>query len=215
MVEESFCGVHNFWMMSIKRLVDLVISSITLVILSPLLLIIGLLVKKSSKGPIYYRGVRSGLGGKKFKIYKFRTMVENAENIGGPTTSSNDPRVTKLGSFLRKTKIDELPQLINVLSGDMSIVGPRPEVLEYTSQYKGDEKLILTMRPGITDYSSIEFADLDDRVGDSDPDLFFREHILPRKNELRIFYVKNWSLATDFLIIFKTVNRVFKRAFSS
>ncbi len=219
-MEKTSCGEcvsinYSSLLLTMKRAIDILIASLALSVVSPVLLLVSLLVKKSSTGSVFYRGLRAGLDGNDFKIIKFRTMVENAENLGGPTTGSNDPRVTKVGGFLRKTKLDELPQLINVLVGDMSIVGPRPEVLEYTSQYTGEEKLILQMRPGITDYSSIEFADLDDRVGDSDPDLFFREHILPRKNKLRVYYVKNWSLSTDFLIILKTLNRVLKRVFFS
>ncbi len=141
-------------------------------------------------------------------------MVSDAELRGGPTTGTNDPRITNIGVLLRKTKIDELPQFINVLLGDMSLVGPRPEVLEYTNQYVGDECLILCMRPGITDYASVEFADLDDRVGTQDPDRYFREHILPQKNALRVKYVKNWTLVSDFKILWETFKRVLKRGFS-
>jgi lipopolysaccharide/colanic/teichoic acid biosynthesis glycosyltransferase len=135
-------------------------------------------------------------------------MVNNAESLGGPTTGYQDHRVTMVGRFLRRTKIDELPQFINVLIGDMSIVGPRPEVLEYTNQYQGDERLILTMRPGITDYASIEFADLDDIVGREDPDTYFEQYILPRKNFLRLKYVKEWSVFTDIRILCMTFKRI-------
>lgn len=135
----------------------------------------------------------------------------DAESHGGPTTATDDRRVTSAGWFLRRTKIDELPQFLNVLVGDMSLVGPRPEVLEYTSQYKGEEECILYMRPGITDYASIEFADLDNLVGNQDPDKYFREHILPHKNELRVKYVKEWSLFGDFKILGKTSLLVMKR----
>ncbi len=127
--------LHSQCLLSIKRLIDIIISSVVLFCMSPFLLLIGLLVKFFSSGPVFYSGIRSGFGGKTFKIYKFRSMVENAEALGGPTTGSNDQRVTKIGALLRKTKLDELPQFINVLLGDMSIVGPRPEVLEYTSQF--------------------------------------------------------------------------------
>ena len=205
----------RYWEKHLKRFFDIVFSFFLLGGLLPFFILIGIAVKASSKGPIFYRGIRTGYRGAEFQIFKFRTMVENAEMIGGATTGSNDVRVTKIGRFLRKTKIDELPQLINVLLGDMSIVGPRPEVPKYTSQYIGEEKLILEMQPGITDYSSIEFVDLDDRVGDFDPDAFFREHILPRKNELRVFYVKNWSLYNDLKIVIRTIYRVFKRIIQS
>jgi lipopolysaccharide/colanic/teichoic acid biosynthesis glycosyltransferase len=131
--------------------------------------------------------------------------------LGGPTTGTNDKRITPIGAFLRKTKLDEIPQFINVLTGDMSLVGPRPEVLEYTATYTGEEKIILSMRPGITDYASIEFADLDDRVGRVDPDKYFREHIMPKKTALRVKYVKEWSLGSDIKILWLTLFRVMKR----
>jgi lipopolysaccharide/colanic/teichoic acid biosynthesis glycosyltransferase len=190
---------------------DIVVAMVALVIAWPVFVIAALIVKMSSPGPIFYRGVRSGLNGVPFRILKFRTMVENAENLGGPTTGTNDPRVTRVGAFLRRTKLDELPQFLNVLKGDMSLVGPRPEVLEYTALYTGEDKCILSMRPGITDYASIEFADLDDLVGNIDPDKYFREHIMPRKTELRLTYVKEWSLGTDIHILWMTFIRIIKR----
>lgn len=202
---------HPVWALSVKRLIDIAFSSVALLLLWPLLVSIAVCIKLTSPGPIFYRGVRSGLHNTTFKILKFRTMVVNAEQLGGPTTGTNDPRVTRIGVILRKTKCDELPQFINVLLGDMSLVGPRPEVLNYTKLYTGEERLIFCMRPGITDYASIEFADLDDRVGTMDPDKYFREHILPHKNALRVKYVKEWSLKSDFLILWATVMRVIRR----
>lgn len=195
----------------LKRVMDVVGAMAGILVLAPLLILIAVVVKLTSQGPVFYRGVRAGLYGKPFRIFKFRTMVDNAESLGGATTSTNDQRVTRIGALLRRTKLDELPQFLNVLAGDMSLVGPRPEVLEYTSQYKGEEKYILSMRPGITDYASIEFADLDDLVGSTDPDKYFREHILPRKNALRVKYVKEWSLGSDFGILWATFLRVMKR----
>ena len=202
---------HPTCALGIKRVLDLALSCIALIVSWPIFVVAALAVKTSSPGPVFYRGVRSGLYGKPFRIIKFRTMVVNAETLGGPTTGTNDQRVTRVGSILRRTKLDELPQLINVLKGDMSLVGPRPEVLEYTEQYKGEEVCILSMRPGITDYASIEFADLDDRVGSANPDQFFREHILPQKNALRVRYVKEWSLGSDLKILWLTLIRVLKR----
>lgn len=204
---------HPLWTLCAKRLLDIFLSAVVLIVIWPLLFFIALAVKLTSPGPIFYRGLRSGLFDKKFRILKFRTMVPDAEKCGGPTTGTNDPRVTSVGALLRKTKLDELPQFINVFCGDMSLVGPRPEVPEYTSQYSGDELLILMMRPGITDYASIEFADLDDRVGSDDPDAYFRKHILPRKNQLRVAYVKNWSFMEDINILWRTFMRVVKRIF--
>lgn len=197
--------------LGIKRLCDLAASIVFTLLLSPVFLLIGIAVKLSSRGPVFYRGVRAGLHGKPFRIFKFRTMVPDAEKLGGPTTGTNDKRVTKTGRLLRKTKLDELPQLFNVLLGDMSLVGPRPEVLEYTGLYNDEEKIILSMRPGITDYASIEFADLDDRVGSADPDQYFREHIMPQKTALRLKYVREWSLWGDFKILWLTLARVGKR----
>ena len=197
--------------LALKRMLDILLAFIVLLAVWPLLFLAAFSVKLSSPGPIFYRGVRSGLYGKPFRILKFRTMVEDAESLGGPTTGTNDHRVTRVGAFLRRTKLDELPQFLNVLVGDMSLVGPRPEVLEYTATYKGEEKCIFSMRPGITDYASIEFADLDDRVGNIDPDRYFREHIMPRKTALRVKYVKEWSLWSDFSILWVTFFRVAKR----
>jgi len=205
------CMPHSICALGIKRGLDVVLSCIALLVSWPIFAVVALAVKTSSPGPVFYRGVRSGLYGKPFRIFKFRTMVVNAETLGGPTTGTNDQRVTRVGVILRRTKLDELPQLLNVLKGDMSLVGPRPEVLEYTEQYKGDEVCILSMRPGITDYASIEFADLDDRVGSLNPDQFFREHILPHKNALRVRYVKEWSLGSDLKILWLTFLRVIKR----
>lgn len=202
---------HACFDLGVKRWFDFWVSLVILLIIWPVLILVSLAVKFSSPGPVLYRGVRTGYGGKKFKILKFRTMVANAEICGGPTTGTNDPRITGIGKLLRKTKIDELPQFINVLLGDMSLVGPRPEVPEYTDMYSGEELLILAMRPGITDYASIEFADLDDRVGHEEPDAFFRQYILPKKNSLRVKYVKNWSLSEDMKILWQTFIRVVRR----
>lgn len=210
-LSRPFPRQHPFWARGGKRLLDFTLSLFVLIIIWPLLFVIALAIKLSSSGPIFYRGIRTGLHGQSFRILKFRTMVPNAESLGGPTTGTGDARVTPLGRFLRRAKLDELPQFINVLLGDMSLVGPRPEVPEYTGQYQGEELLILEMRPGITDYASIEFADLDDRVGNDDPDAYFRRCILPRKNELRLNYVKEWSLWGDFRILWQTFVRVLRR----
>lgn len=197
---------------SAKRAVDLLAASFGLIVLSPVMLLIAILIKLDSPGPVLYRGVRAGRYGVPFRILKFRTMVTDAESLGGPTTGTNDPRVTRIGRLLRRTKLDELPQLLNVLRGEMSLVGPRPEVLQYTNQYSQDEQIILSVRPGVTDLASIEFADLDDRVGANDPDAFFREHVLPRKNALRVKYIEEWTLWGDVRIILRTIGRVLRRA---
>ncbi len=216
--KQTFCPggqilsiIHPFWALVLKRSLDVVFSLMVLLLIWPLIATVAIAIKLSGPGAVFYKGVRTGLLGKPFRILKFRTMVEDAESLGGPTTGTNDKRVTRIGALLRRTKLDELPQFLNVLIGEMSLVGPRPEVLEYTAMYKGEEKIILSMRPGITDYSSIEFADLDDRVGDIDPDKYFREHIMPRKTALRMEYVKGWSLLSDFHILWTTLIRVIKR----
>ena len=209
--EETTSVTHPAWAMLIKRLFDVQFSLSVLLLIWPIIFFVAIAIKLTSPGPVFYRGIRTGLHGIPFRILKFRTMVVDAESLGGPTTGTNDKRVTPVGAFLRKTKLDELPQFINVLTGDMSLVGPRPEVLEYTATYTGEERCILSMRPGITDYSSIVFADLDDLVGDKDPDKYFREHIMPQKTALRIKYVKEWSLWSDFRILWMTFFRVIKR----
>lgn len=212
--QDKYRNNHPTWALATKRIFDILFALQAIFILSPVILVTAIMVKISSSGPVFYRGVRSGPCNSTFKILKFRTMVVDAESLGGPTTSTNDPRITLIGTFLRRTKLDELPQFFNVLMGHMSVVGPRPEVLEYTSKYKGEENLILSMRPGITDYASIKFANLDDLVGKEDPDGYFREHILPTKNALRVKYVKEWSLSSDFAILWSTISRVLKRVIS-
>lgn len=197
-------------MILLKRSFDLVLSLIGLIILSPIMLGIALWIKLDSKGPVFYRGRRVGRFGRPFRIYKFRTMVVNAESIGGSSTSENDPRITRAGNILRRYKLDELPQLINVLIGDMSFVGPRPEVEEYTRLYNEKEQQILSVPPGITDYSSIKFRNLGLMLADSnDPDKYYRDVIRPIKNRLRLEYARNHSLWEDLKIILLTLKAVF------
>lgn len=193
-----------------KRLIDFFASLIGLFLLSPFIAIVSLLVKLSSPGPVFYRGIRSGLHGAPFKIFKFRTMVDNAESLGGPSTGHNDNRLTSLGKVLRKYKIDELPQLTNILKGEMSFVGPRPQVQKYTKLYTDEENIILSVRPGLTDFASIEFINLDKILGDEFVDDKYLNEIEPYKNRLRIKYVKEQSLLNDIKIIFQTFVRLFK-----
>jgi lipopolysaccharide/colanic/teichoic acid biosynthesis glycosyltransferase len=159
----------------------------------------------TSSGKVFYRGVRAGKNEVSFKIYKFRTMVENAENIGGYSTSINDTRLTKIGRFLRKYKIDELPQFVNVIKGEMSLVGPRPQVLYYTNQYKGEEKSILSVRPGITDLASLYFSDMDKVLGFGNAERKYETEIEPVKNLLRLKYVNEQSFVLDMRILIETV----------
>ena len=192
-----------------KRLFDIKFSFVGILILSPLLLLIAILIKLDSKGPVFYRGLRVGRQGKSFRIYKFRTMVLNAEKVGGPSTADDDARITRVGKIIRKYKIDELPQLINVLEGDMSFVGPRPEVPFYVNMFTEEEKKILCVKPGITDWASLWNSDEGAILaGSPDPEKTYMEKIRPEKIKLQLKYVREWSFWTDLKIILKTVYRV-------
>ena len=193
----------------IKRLIDVAGASLGLLLSLPFFAVIGAAIRLTSAGPVFYRGVRTGLNGKPFRIYKFRTMVSDAERVGGPSTALNDPRITPIGSFLRKFKLDEIPQFINVLMGEMSLVGPRPQVERYTKLYKGEEAIILSVRPGMTDYASIHFIDMDSTLGDGDVDRKYLDEVEPHKNRLRIQYVKEQSISTDMKILLKTLSKIF------
>ena len=188
-----------------KRLTDITVSLLAIIIFGPLMLVIGTLIKLGSPGPVFYRGERAGRGGTSFRILKFRSMIVDAELKGGFSTAINDPRLTSIGRFLRKYKLDELPQFFNVLSGDMSLVGPRPQVLYYTSRYTGDELLILTVRPGVTDLASLYFVDMDAVLGTGDVDARYQVEIEPLKNQLRIRYVREQSCLLDLRILLETV----------
>lgn len=192
----------------LKRVFDIVVSFCGLVLLAPLLIVIAFLIKLDSNGPVFYRGLRTGLHGKPFRIFKFRTMVRDAEQLGGGSTAKDDARVTRVGRVLRRHKLDELPQLLDVLRGEMSIVGPRPELPEYTRLYSGEEKLILTVRPGITDYASLEFIRLGEILGNEAPDRYYEEKVRPIKNALRVKYVKERSFFGDLKLIARTLARI-------
>jgi lipopolysaccharide/colanic/teichoic acid biosynthesis glycosyltransferase len=189
----------------IKSSFDVMVATIALVIVAPLLALAALMVKLSSSGPVFYRGTRVGLDGKLFPMLKFRTMVVDAESLGGSATAADDPRITRFGKFLRRYKLDELPQFFNVLLGDMSLVGPRPEVQKYVDLYSPEEKAILTVRPGITDWASIwnsnEAAVLE---GSRDPERTYEELIRPTKLALQILYVRDHSFFVDLKILFHT-----------
>src|SRR3989339_1066496 len=190
----------------LKRLFDIAFSFFGFFITLLIFLVIAVLVKKDSKGPALYGAKRTGKNGKIFTMYKFRTMVQNADKIGGPSTSADDPRMTKIGLFLRKYKIDELPQFINILKGDMSFVGPRPEVPSEVETYDPEiKKMILSVKPGLTDLASL--ADLHEEEvlrGSSDPHQTYREKIQPQKLRLQQEYIKNMSFALDIKILSKT-----------
>jgi lipopolysaccharide/colanic/teichoic acid biosynthesis glycosyltransferase len=192
-----------------KRIFDTVVAAAGLVALGPILAWLAWRIWREDAGPVFFRGARVGLHGRLFRIFKFRTMVVNAEKLGASSTSNDDERITRIGAFLRKYKLDELPQLINVLVGNMSLVGPRPEVNKFTDMYTEEEKVILTVRPGITDWASIwnpdEGAIL---VGSTDPDGDYLEMIRPEKIRLQLKYVSELSFWSDLKIIFLTLKTI-------
>lgn len=192
-----------------KRLFDIIVSSVGLVALSPLLLTIAILIKLDSKGSIFYRRERIGQHGEQFKMYKFRTMVVDAEKLGASSTAEYDFRITKVGRFLRKYELDELPQFINVFVGEMSLVGPRPELEKFTHLYTEEEKIILSVRPGMTDYASTRFINLNKILTRTDdPDKDYVESIMPEKNKLRVEYAMNHSFLIDIKILMRTLMKI-------
>lgn len=204
----GYCGFYN---RIIKRIVDFILSLVAAVVVTPIVFIIGIFIAIEDGFPVLYTPLRGGYRGKAFRIFKLRTMYKGADKMGG-TTALNDPRITRIGKALRKLKLDELPQVYNVLLGSMSFIGPRPELLRYTEAYKGEEKIILEVRPGITDFSSIEFISLDEIVGAENADEMYEKYVLEKKNKLRIRYAKEVSFGTDVSLFFKTVTAVFKKA---
>ena len=212
--EEDIIAYKGFYNRYIKRVIDFVLAFVFFVVLFPVYFVISLAVVLDTGFPILYKAERGGYKGKTFRIFKYRSMVKDADKIGGGTTALNDSRITRVGNLLRKTKLDEIPQLINIMRGEMSFIGPRPELIKYTSQYEGAEKLILEVRPGITDYSSLEFINLDELVGtEENADEIYETKVLKVKNSLRIKYVATVSFKTDVEIFFKTVFSVIEKAF--
>jgi lipopolysaccharide/colanic/teichoic acid biosynthesis glycosyltransferase len=192
--------------MVMKRLFDVLSSTIGLIVLAPVLVAAAVAIKVESAGPVFYRGLRAGRYGKPFRIFKFRTMVLNADKIGGPSSSADDPRITQVGGFLRRYKLDELPQLLNVLKGEMSLVGPRPEVLQYVAMFNTEEKAILSVVPGITDWASIANSNEGVRLaGSPDPEKTYLEEIRPEKIRLQLEYVRRRSFGTDMTILVQTL----------
>jgi lipopolysaccharide/colanic/teichoic acid biosynthesis glycosyltransferase len=189
-----------------KGAFDFVTAILGLIILSPLLLLVALLIKLDSPGPVFFRQERMGKEFRPFRIYKFRTMVHDAPHKGGPITFCADPRITRLGRMLRQTKIDELPQLINVLRGEMSFVGPRPEVRPYVELFRADYEEILKVLPGITDLASVKYRDETEVLARfEDPAAAYVRHVLPEKINLAKEYVRRSSLFLDITLIFKTL----------
>jgi lipopolysaccharide/colanic/teichoic acid biosynthesis glycosyltransferase len=190
----------------LKRFFDFVCAFLGLVFLSPLLGLIALMVKVSDGGPVFYRGLRTGLNGRAFRIRKFRTMLVDAEKTGVTATADDDPRVTRIGRFLRKYKLDELPQLVNVLVGEMSLVGPRPEVPQYTALFTVEEQAILSVRPGITDRATLwDIAEGAVLAGSDDPERAYLEKIRPEKIRLQLQYVRERTFGKDVEILLLTL----------
>lgn len=194
--------------MFLKRLFDIVVSFCGIVILFPLIVIVSILIKLTSKGPVLFKQVRVTKNGRLFKIYKFRTMRENSEG-NKQITVGNDSRITGVGHILRKTKLDELPQLFNVLKGEMSLVGPRPEVPKYVELYTKEQREILKVSAGITDYASIYFSNESELLGEAEnPEEFYIKKIMPYKIELNKKYIKEIGIVTDIKLIILTILKI-------
>ncbi len=194
----------------IKRVFDIGVAFLGLMLLSPILLLAALLIKRDSPGSILFRQERIGRGFRSFFIYKFRTMGPDAHSKGGPITSDGDPRITRVGRLLRKTKIDELPQLINVLKGEMSFVGPRPEIRQYVKLFRQDYEEILRIRPGITDLATMKYRDEEVVLALSgNPEEEYLRHVLPDKIGLAKEYLRRSSFFFDLTLITKTLPKLF------
>jgi lipopolysaccharide/colanic/teichoic acid biosynthesis glycosyltransferase len=192
-----------------KRLFDIFFSIVGLTILLPLFLVIALVIAIESKGGVFYLQHRVGKNNIDFKLYKFRTMFVNSDKSGLITVGMRDSRITKVGYILRKYKFDELPQLLNVLQGTMSFVGPRPEVRKYVELYNDDQLNVLKVKPGITDYASIEYSNENELLGNaSDPDQLYVEVIMPAKLSLNLKYIQEISIATDVKLILQTIKKI-------
>jgi lipopolysaccharide/colanic/teichoic acid biosynthesis glycosyltransferase len=193
----------------LKRIFDIIFSIVGIIILFPFFLIIAMLIVIDSGFPVFYIQKRVGKNGKDFSLVKFRTMKKDSDKNGLLTVGENDPRITSVGYFLRKHKIDELPQLFNVFIGDMSFVGPRPEVRKYVEMYNEEQKMVLSVKPGITDYASIEYSDENTILSRSaNPELFYICEIMPAKLKLNLKYIKEQNFFTDLKIILKTIKKI-------
>ncbi len=190
----------------VKRIFDFLVSLIGIIILSPIFVIVSIAIKLDSRGEVLFLQKRVGRYGKEFNIYRFRTMVTNAEKIGKQITVGKDSRITRVGAFLRKFKIDELPQLFNVLKGDMSLVGPRPEVPKYVALYNEEQRHVLDVRPGITDMASLRYKDENDILGKVDnPEEYYINIIMRDKLNLNLEYIEKSNLFFDIYLIIKTI----------
>jgi lipopolysaccharide/colanic/teichoic acid biosynthesis glycosyltransferase len=193
-----------------KRVFDLFFSTIGLIILFIPFLVVALLIVIDSRGGVFYKQVRVGKDGKDFYLFKFRSMQTNSDKNGLLTVGGRDSRITRIGYYIRKYKLDELPQLINVFLGDMSLVGPRPEVAKYVAMYNHEQRKVLSVKPGITDYASIEYSAENELLGKSDnPEQLYITEIMPHKLKLNLKYIEEQGTITDFKIIFRTFAKIF------
>ncbi len=190
----------------IKRFFDILCSALGLILLSPLLLILSIIIIMDSKGGIFFRQIRVGKNNKDFHIFKFRTMLPDSEKKGALTVGNSDSRITKVGRWLRKSKLDELPQLLNVLLGEMSLVGPRPEVRKYVNLYSEEQKQVLSVKPGLTDPASIAFSNENELLkGTANPEEFYIERVMPKKISINIRYIQERKFGSDLVILWKTL----------
>lgn len=195
-----------------KRIFDIVMSGLGLICLSPLFLVLAVWIKSDSPGPVFYRQVRVGRGNKDFRLFKFRSMRPDSDKLGLITVGGHDPRVTRSGYYIRKYKLDEFPQLINVFVGDMSLVGPRPEVRKYVDLYTPEQLRVLNVRPGITSLASIRYRNENEILAKADdPDKAYVEQIMPDKIAIDLEYVENASLTNDIKLIFKTFGEIIRK----
>lgn len=191
------------------RFFDFILSLVGLVVLAPIFIVLAIWIKIDSKGPVFYKQVRVGQNGIDFGLFKFRSMVVDADKKGLITVGGRDPRITRSGYFIRKYKLDELPQLINVLLGDMSLVGPRPEVRKYVELYTDEQQKVLSVKPGVTDYASIEYMDENEILGKSnDPEKTYIEEIMPEKIKYNMKYIQNKNVSEYFKVIFLTLLKI-------
>jgi lipopolysaccharide/colanic/teichoic acid biosynthesis glycosyltransferase len=194
----------------VKRLFDVLVSAAALLLLSPLFLGVAIAIKLSSHGPIFYRAVRVGRHGVPFKLYKFRSMVVNADKIGAGITTAHDPRITPIGRFLRRTKLDELPQLINVLRGEMSLVGPRPEDPRYVALYTEEQRRVLRARPGMTSLASVRYRNEQALLSGDDWETRYIQQIMPDKLAIDLQYIERATLLSDLGVLWQTFLALFR-----
>jgi lipopolysaccharide/colanic/teichoic acid biosynthesis glycosyltransferase len=192
------------------RMLDVVVSLAGMIALSPLFVCVAMWIKLDSHGPVFYLAQRVGKGGRLFHLFKFRSMVAGADRQGPGITVAGDPRVTRVGRFLRRTKIDELPQLVNVLRGEMSLVGPRPEDPRYVALYTPEQRLLLRVRPGITGAASLAYRDEEQILSGSDWEVRYRQQVMPAKLALDLEYLSRRTVASDLVLIWRTVSALFR-----